>query len=166
MEPIMGQARAVKHREFTGWHMLAILCAFFGVTIAVNLTLAWFANSTWSGLVVANSYVASQHFNEGLAEGRREQERGWQPAFALADGRLAVTVKDRAGKPLSGLDLAVTFARPAHEGEDHTVTLPATGAGRYEAATPLAPGLWSAELVVKQGGEQRLKRQYRFVVAP
>jgi nitrogen fixation protein FixH len=162
----MGQANAVKTREFTGWHMLAILCAFFGVTIAVNLTLAWFANSTWTGLVVANSYVASQQFNEGLAEGRREQALGWQPVFALADGALTVTLSDKAGQPLTGLDLAVTFARPAHEGEDHTIALSATGAGRYAAAAPLAPGLWSAELVVKQGGVQQLKRQYRFVVAP
>jgi nitrogen fixation protein FixH len=163
-EPAMQRAEPVKTREFTGGHMLAILCAFFGVTIAVNLTLAWFANATWTGLVVANSYVASQHFNEGLEAGRREQERGWQPVFELADGRLAVTLADRSGAPLAGLDVSVTFARPAHEGEDHTIALVSTGHGRYEAAAPLAPGLWSAEVLARRNGEQQLKRQYRFVV--
>ncbi|HLA02420.1 MAG TPA: FixH family protein, partial [Aestuariivirga sp.] len=45
-------------RTFTGWHMAAITISFFAVIIAVNLTLAVFASSSWSGLVVANSYVA------------------------------------------------------------------------------------------------------------
>ena len=151
-------------REFTGRHMLAILCAFFGVTIAVNLTLAWFANSTWTGLVVANSYVASQRFNEGLEVARREQERGWRASFDLTAGSLAVRLTDKAGAPLPGLDVSVAFARPAHEGEDHTVALVSTGDGRYEAAAPLAPGLWTAEVVARQDGRQQLRRQYRFVV--
>jgi nitrogen fixation protein FixH len=164
MEPVMQKAEPRKTREFTGTHMLMVLCAFFGVTIAVNLTLAWFANASWTGLVVANSYVASQQFNKGLDAARREQERGWQAAFDLAGGRLAVDLKDKAGAPLTGLDVSVTFARPAHEGEDHAVTLVSLGDGRYEAAAPLAPGLWSAEVLVRQDGEQHLKRLYRFVV--
>ena len=53
-------------RRFTGGHMLALVCGFFGVVIAVNLTMALFATGSWTGLVVKNSYVASQHFNEEL----------------------------------------------------------------------------------------------------
>jgi nitrogen fixation protein FixH len=166
IETRMQRAEPAGTREFTGRHMLAILCAFFGVTIAVNLTLAWFANSTWSGLVVPNSYVASQGFNAGLEAGRREQARGWRASFDLEGGRLAVSLADRAGAPLAGLDVSVAFARPAHEGEDHAIALVSTGDGRYEAAAPLAPGLWTAEVVVRQDGEQQLKRQYRFVVKP
>ena len=166
IETRMQRAEPAGTREFTGRHMLAILCAFFGVTIAVNLTLAWFANSTWTGLVVPNSYVASQRFNEGLEEGRREQERGWQSSFDLDGGSLAVRLNDKAGAPLPGFDVSVAFARPAHEGEDHTVALVSTGDGRYEAAAPLAPGLWTAEVVVRRDGRQQLRRQYRFVVKP
>jgi nitrogen fixation protein FixH len=36
---------------FTGYHMLAILVAFFGVIISVNLLMAYYANSSWSGLI-------------------------------------------------------------------------------------------------------------------
>ena len=57
-------------REFTGKHMLVIMFAFFGVIIAVNLTMATFAHTSWSGLVVQNSYVAGQHFNRKAEEGR------------------------------------------------------------------------------------------------
>ena len=48
---------------FSGRHMLLTMLAFFGVIIGVNLTMAWFARSSWTGLVVENSYVASQEFN-------------------------------------------------------------------------------------------------------
>ncbi len=153
-------------REFTGYHMLAILFVFFGVTIAVNLALAYYANSTWTGLVVENGYVASQEFNNELAEGRREKELGWQPTFALAAGKLAVSLADKGGLPLSGLEVSVEFGRPAHEGQDHSVKLTSVGSGKYEADAPLAPGLWTAVLLAKQDGKVELRREYRFVVKP
>ena len=56
-------------REFTGYHMVAVMTLFFGTIISVNLLMAWYANTSWSGLVVKNSYVASQEFNGKLEEG-------------------------------------------------------------------------------------------------
>jgi nitrogen fixation protein FixH len=43
-----------RSREWTltGWHVLAIVLAFFAVVIGANLTLAVFAHSSWTGLVV------------------------------------------------------------------------------------------------------------------
>ena len=52
---------------FTGWHMLAIMIMFFGTIITVNLIMAWNASHSWSGLVVQNTYVASQQFNGKVA---------------------------------------------------------------------------------------------------
>ena len=62
--------RGERSREFTGRHMLVIMVAFFSVIIAVNLTMAFFARSSWTGAVVENTYVASQQFNRKAAEGR------------------------------------------------------------------------------------------------
>ena len=53
---------------FTGRHMLLVTTSFFAVVISVNVTMAWFASSSWSGLVVENTYVASQEFNHRAAE--------------------------------------------------------------------------------------------------
>ena len=39
------------------------MLAFFGVIIAVNVVMATLASTSWTGLVVENSYVASQEFN-------------------------------------------------------------------------------------------------------
>ena len=61
---------------FTGRHMLLVMVAFFGVTITVNLVLAFFATSSWTGLIVKNSYVASQEYNEKLAEARAQDALG------------------------------------------------------------------------------------------
>ena len=57
---------------FTGRHMLAVVCTFFGVVIAVNVVMAIAATGTFPGLVVANSYVASQGYNELLAAARAQ----------------------------------------------------------------------------------------------
>jgi nitrogen fixation protein FixH len=50
--------------------MAMILVAFFAVVIAVNLLMARLAISTFGGVVVENSYVASQHFNTLAGRGR------------------------------------------------------------------------------------------------
>jgi nitrogen fixation protein FixH len=52
-------------RQFTGgtWRRMV---AFFGVVIAVNLTMARLAIGSFGGVVVENSYVASQKFNGWL----------------------------------------------------------------------------------------------------
>ena len=63
-------------RNFNGWHMFAILCAFFGVVIAVNITMATYASTTFGGIVVENSYVASQEFNRWLDEAKAERALG------------------------------------------------------------------------------------------
>ncbi len=69
-------------RPFTGRRLAAILVSFFAVVIAVNLAMAMVARGSWSGLVVANSYVASQEFNEKVAAAREQRERGWTDRFA------------------------------------------------------------------------------------
>jgi nitrogen fixation protein FixH len=56
--------------------MAAIMVAFFAVVIAVNVYMARLASSTFTGVVVENSYVASQHFNRWLDEARAEERLG------------------------------------------------------------------------------------------
>ena len=61
--------------------MLSIMLAFFGVIIAVNVVMATLASTSWTGLVVENSYVASQEFNRKAEESRAQAALGWnEPA--------------------------------------------------------------------------------------
>jgi nitrogen fixation protein FixH len=137
--------------QFTGWHMLAILVAFFGVVISVNLTMAYFANSSWSGLVVKNSYVASQSFDKDLAIAREQHAIGWTSEAKLTRDALTVTMKDRNGTPLTGLKVIATLQRPVTESQDVRIELKEGAAGIYAQQVAIAPGNWTADITAGQG---------------
>ncbi|MBI1181275.1 MAG: cytochrome oxidase [Alphaproteobacteria bacterium] len=144
-------------RPFTGRKMLAVVVSFFAVVIAVNIFLAVAANETWTGLVVENSYVASQHFNEELADARRQQGLGWHAALSYADGGLRLQMTDSQGLPLPDMTVTAVVQRPTHEGEDRQLTLAAKTGGLYVATAALPAGTWNAEIVAVD----RLGRHYR-----
>ena len=137
--------------EFTGRHMLVIMLAFFGVIIAVNLTMASFANSSWSGLVVKNSYVASQEFNEKAAAGRAQAALGWSATMAFADGEFVYSLADKDGKPVRIDGAVAQFRRPITDVEDQSVALMKTGSGRAAASISLRDGAWIVEVDADAG---------------
>jgi nitrogen fixation protein FixH len=125
-------------RPFTGWHMLAICLAFFGTIIAVNVTLAVKAVSTFPGLEVENSYVASQTFD---ADRKAQQALGWHLAQAYAPGRLQLTITDRAGFAADLRDLTVTLGRATEAKDDRTPVFRKDGQA-WVADVTLALGKW------------------------
>ena len=122
---------ATAPREFTGRHMLASILAFFGVIIAVNLTMAYFANSTWSGLVVANGYIASQSFDDDLAKARAQDAMGWTVEVSHETNRVKVSFADRSNAPLSGMTVTGMLRRPTTDRQDQALTFASEGAGVY-----------------------------------
>ena len=132
---------STRSREFTGRHMLAIMLGFFGVIIAVNVTMATFARTSWSGFVVRNSYVASQQFNDRVAAARAQQALGWSVRLTVVEGAARVSLADREGNPVA-LDAArLEFRSPASDADDGLVDFADTD-GAFEARLPLADGLW------------------------
>lgn len=136
---------------FTGRHMLAIVLLFFGTIISVNIVMALAATGTFPGLVVENSYVASQHYNETLAEARARDQAGWTADVAAPAGVIAVRIVDRDGRPLRGLEVTVTAGRPSTVQEDRTFDLVADGDG-YRAGEALPEGLWELAVEAHDGG--------------
>ncbi len=155
-------ATAAATRPVTGYHVLAYLVAFFGVIISVNLTMAWFANSTWSGLVVANGYVASQSFDKDLARSRAQEAMGWNVNLAHGDSAVTLTFLDKAGKPIEGLTVAGDLERTVTDREDQKLAFSMTKPGVYEARAKLAPGVWEVE--VKASGAAEYRKILRFFV--
>lgn len=151
-------------REFTGRHMLMILIAFFGVIIAVNFTMAYLANATWTGLVVKNSYVASQEFNAKAARAEAQIARGWVYDLDLSGGRVGFTLTSNSGAPIVAKAVSVTFKRPVSDREDVTVVLSRTADGRWEAAHPLADGAWIAVIDADVGEAEPWRETLRFVL--
>ncbi len=131
--------------HFTGWHMIGVMGLFFGTIISVNIVMAYFATSTWSGLVVKNSYVASQQFNEVTAERMKSAELGWQAVAGYSNGTFTLNLS-HDGKPVPVDSVAAMIGHPANSREDRKLTLHALGGGVFSAETKLAPGLWQADL--------------------
>jgi len=128
-------------REFTGRHMLVVLALFFGTIIAVNVTMAVYANTSWTGLVVQNSYVASQEFNEKAALGRAQSALGWKGGVTYRDGRLGYSLADAEGAPVALTSVKIMLRRPAYESEDMTVELQPDGSA-FSAPVAVRDGLW------------------------
>ena len=155
---------AVRERQFTGWHMLASLIAFFGVIISVNLTLAYFANSTWSGLVVANGYVASQSFGDDLAKAKAQDALGWTVGMSHTGDRVRFTFLDAQQNKITGLSLTGKLRRTVSDQFDAQLTFSDIGAGAYSAPAKLAPGLWEIEVDAAGDGVADYHKIFRFVV--
>ena len=149
---------------FTGWHMLAIMVLFFGTVIGVNLFMAWNATRSWSGLVVPNTYIASQQFNGKVAEARALAASGIEGAMTIADGRVAYEVLDAKGEPVVADAAVAIFKRPVDERADFTLTLTPAGRGQFGAERVIPPGQWVVDISTTNGGEKVFHPTVRTVV--
>ncbi len=132
-------------KEFTGRHMLIIMILFFGTIISVNIVMATYARTSWTGLVVPNSYVASQEFNEKAVERREQLARQWTSVLDLKPGRIRYQLTDKFGHPVIVNSASVTFRRPSYEAEDTTFTLEPVGRGVFSLDVNIRDGIWIVE---------------------
>jgi nitrogen fixation protein FixH len=137
----MSEARANKG-EFTGRHMLFLAVGFFGVIISVNVMMAVVSSTSWTGLVVQNSYVASQEFEEKRIAHEKQTAAGWQASFSYAPGIAQLIVRDGAGNPVDLGPVTVLINRPVGGHDDEKLTLNRSADGSYAGAVALAEGVW------------------------
>lgn len=135
--------RSLPARPLTGRHVLAMFVVGFGIIISVNVTMAYTAVSTFPGLEVKNSYIASQSFDRRRAA---QQAAGWTAQASYADGILQVAVSNHDGV-VDGQNLTGMIGRPTTRVADQALVF--DGAGRM--ALDLAPGRWRIDLATKEG---------------
>jgi nitrogen fixation protein FixH len=129
----------------------------FLVVIAVNATLIFFAEDTFSGLETENAYERGLDYNTTLAAETAQKRLGWQYRAAIsdvADGQrtLSVRMTDQSGNPLDGLKVQAYLVRPSNDGMDVSLAPKSAGDGRYTAQFALpAPGQWELRLVARRG---------------
>ena len=147
----------MEQRRFTGWHAFAMLFAFFGVVVAVNVVMAREAFATFGGLVVENSYVASQDFNRWLNEAKVEDNLGWQAAATRQpDGRVVVAV----GQAPAGVSVKAMARHPLGRLPDREVTFDPIGANRFLSREPLPAGRWQLRLTLAAEGKTWRHEEY------
>ncbi len=131
-------------REITGKHVLVFTVSAFAVIIGVNVLMAYKAVSTFPGLEVKNSYVASQTFD---AERDAQLALGWalDPTYDPAAKQLQLVFTDKDGLPVTLNQLAVLVGRTTSAGFDTRPEF-SRQAGAYVAAADLAPGKWMMQV--------------------
>ena len=140
-------------KPITGWHMLAGFAAFFGVIIAVNFTMASLARSTFGRVVVENSYVAGQHYNEWLQRAEAQKALGWTESVRLDESRHVIVRMAKGDAPLSGIAATGEATHPLGRApaialKFHTYD---TGVVRSEQALPA--GRWQVTLSVRHNAD-------------
>ncbi len=151
--------------RFTGWHMLGVMVLFFGTIISVNAFMAWNAVSSWSGLVVQNTYVASQQFNDKVEKAKAFAASGMNGELVIADRRVTYTLRDADGAAVAADNVSITFKRPVDERDDFQLALAADGGGNYSAVREMEPGQWIADIGTTRGGEVLFHQTIRLIVA-
>ena len=153
-------------KRFTGLHMFGVICGFFVVVIAANAALAFYAMGSWSGLVVENSYVASQNYNSVLADAEAQRALGWASKLDAAPDGLVFKIADKTGHAIAGAKVEADLERPSNSAEDRKVALLEEPGGRYVHNGKLAAGLWNASVSVVDTAGRRYRRDFRLYVSP
>jgi nitrogen fixation protein FixH len=149
-------------KGFTGWHMLAIMLAFFGTIITVNFTMAWLASSSWSGMLSKNTYVASQDFNKNAARARAWLSQGFGGDVTVAAGVVRYRLEGPADVLARVDHVEAAFHRPVGDRQDFTVRLMREGTTFTASLTP-AEGPWIVDFAAIDGDEVVFHQILRIV---
>ncbi|MBR0552025.1 FixH family protein [Stakelama marina] len=149
-------------RQFTGWHMTGVMVLFFGVVMAVNFFMAREAIHSFGGVVVENSYVASQRFNGWLAKARAQDKLGWHATPQVANGRPAVLLTGPEGI-IEGATVRIEASHPLGRVPARELVLSDDGSGRYVARQSLPAGRWLLKIDIRaQGHDARFDDEIRL----
>lgn len=148
-------------KQLTGRHVLMIFVGAFGLIIGVNLVLAWSAVSTFPGLEVKNSYVASQQFDERKAA---QEALGWTVRADAAEGEVILRITDNEGKPVRVGGLDAVIGRATHVADDIRPEFIFDGTA-YVAPVTLADGNWNIRMTaLAEDGTQFSQRVVLHVI--
>ncbi len=133
--------------EVRGWHVLAMLLAFFGAVIAVNVGFAIVAVRSFPGEDVRRSYLQGLQYNDTLATRRAQAALGWRASAALNANARAILVEvnltARDGRPLANLVLDGALQRRTDARLDRDLAFEQIAPGHYVARVDgLPPGAW------------------------
>ena len=161
---------SISPQPLTGGKVLAILIAFFGVVIGVNVTMMKLAILTLPGTEVDSAYTASLGYGKEIVAARNQNARHWQVDAHIkrgADGGATVQVeaRDDSGRPMTGLTFQGRLERPTDKRADLPVELAEVGIGVYRGGTPsTAPGQWDLVIEGYSAGQRMFLSKNRVLL--
>jgi len=148
-----------------------IFVAAFGVVIAVNAIMIYFALSTFTGVAVETPYQRGLEYNKVLAAQAKQDSLGW--AFEAAwrtngddprQGEIRLRVSGGDGRGISGLAIDGTAHRPVEKRIPIELAFVAIGDGNYAAPVRFeAQGNWDLRLEARKGDERSIVIKRLFV---
>lgn len=165
----MSRAVATKG-VLTGRKVLAMVLAFFGVIIAVNVTMTVLAVETLSGTEVPSAYSASLAYQHEIEAAQRQDDRHWNVSAAAkrdASGNVNVSInaRDARGEPLKGLELSVRLQRPVDKRFDRDAVLAEQAPGVYAVRfADIAAGQWDLVIEADSDGTAMFRSRSRIVL--
>ncbi len=157
-------------RVLTGRMVFAMLVAFFGIVIGVNVVMMQLAIRTLPGTEVDSAYAASLAYEKEIAAARSQEARKWKIDAHVERGSgetaiLRIEARDEAGKPMSGLTFEGRFERPTDRRADLSVALAEDGAGVYRGRTPsISAGQWDLVLEGASAGQRMFLSRNRILL--
>jgi nitrogen fixation protein FixH len=143
-----------KHTEFTGKHMLAVMVTGFGIVVAVNFYMASLATGGFHGVVVENSYVASQKFNGWLEEAEKNEALGWQVETSRDDaGHVVLSASAVPRNPSITAHLRRPLGTHEYASLDFAPVDDGAGGVTYRSTSAVSGGRWTIRLRIEAGGE-------------
>lgn len=139
-----------------------LFVGLFGIVLAANGALAYFAISSFTGLETEGHYEKGLEYNRVLAAERRQDALGWSVYTDFRpnggnSGRLVVSARDRRGTPLRGAAVTARLIRPTQSGYDREITLAPAGVGSYEAEVDLPlKGQWDIQTRIEHRSDTYL----------
>ncbi|SIO53118.1 Nitrogen fixation protein FixH [Rhodovulum sp. ES.010] len=152
----------MSQKELTGRKVLIIVVSAFTVVIGVNLLLAYQAVSTFPGLEVDNSYVASQQFD---AMRDAQEALGWTVAadYDTDAGLFLLRFTDAEGDPVEVPEVAVTIGRKTSNRDDRTPELLYYN-GEFSAPLALDGGYWTVRLLARAADGTQFRQRLELYV--
>ncbi|BAM91141.1 nitrogen fixation protein FixH [Bradyrhizobium oligotrophicum S58] len=163
-------SRSERSKPLTGRMVLAMLIAFFGTVIGVNVYMMKMAISTLPGTDVDSAYSASLGYEKEIAAARAQEARRWQVEAHIERGAgggaiVQVNARDANGNPVSGLTFQGRLERPADKRADQEVALAEVGGGIYRGtAEAIAPGQWDLVLEGDSSGRRMFLSKNRVLL--
>lgn len=153
-------------RQLTGKHVLAMFIAFFAVVVTVNMIMFRAATSTFGGVETDSAYKVGLAYNDQLEAARKQAALGWRVDAKVDGEHVSLTVRDRDGQIVPGLDGDVLLAWPADRRLDRKGVISARDGGRYDVTLdkPLPPGQWDVVVNLRQKGERVFQSKNRILL--
>jgi nitrogen fixation protein FixH len=153
----------------TGRKVFLILVAFFGVMLAANITMTYYAAATFPGLASDSAYAEGVAYDQEIAAARAQEALGWKVDATntrIAPGRSAfsVTQSDAAGNPTEGLVVTAIFQHPSDRARDRRFVLAEVAPGIYRGEFDIGSGGWDVFIEMTQGGERKFRSHSRIEI--